>query len=245
MLERIRCARELKAFGHEAVIAALLKAARSDRFWGVRVAALSSLGEIGVRRPGLVDRIAEAAKGQKPRVRRAVAWALGWIGDDAALRHLRRIVAAEESAMAVGIGLLGIARAGREGAFETLQAELGRESHRDILRQLIFEGFVLLKDPRAVSILIDYTGLRHRNEAREGATKALGKLGIRGDRVETRLVELLRDRWFRVRVAAARALQKLRSPKAGDAIRSALREEVLDMARMEFEAILDELHAAG
>ncbi len=244
-LERMRCARELAAHTDRLAVSALFRALRRDPFHGVRVAAAISLGEIGRKAGGLSDRLAAALAGQEARTRRTIAWALGWIGDDAALRHLRRIVAAEESAMAVGIGLLGIARAGREGAFETLQAELGRESHRDILRQLIFEGFVLLKDPRAVSILIDHTGLRHRNEAREGATKALGKLGIRGDRVETRLVELLRDRWFRVRVAAARALQKLRSPKAGDAIRSALREEVLDMARMEFEAILDELHAAG
>jgi aminopeptidase N len=243
-LERMRCARELAAHADRATVAALFRALRRDPFYGVRVAAAVSLGEIGRKVGGLSDRLAASLAGQEARTRRTIAWALGWIGDDAALRHLKRSVATEESSIAVGIALLGIARAGREGAFETLQAELGRESHRDVLRHLLFEGFALLKDARAVSVLIDYTGLRHRNEAREAATKALGKLGIRNDRVESRLVELLRDRWFRVRVAAARALQKLQSPKTGDAIAGALREEVLDMARMEFEAILDELRAA-
>src|SRR6058998_1852090 len=70
-LGRIRCARELAAYGDQAAIGALFRAARGDRFWGVRIAALASLGEIGARHSDLVDRIADLAKGQKPRVRRA------------------------------------------------------------------------------------------------------------------------------------------------------------------------------
>ena len=146
--------------------------------------------------------------------------------------------------MAAGIALLGIARAGREGAFERLQGELGRESHRDVLRHLIFEGMAHLKDPRAVSVLLDFTGPKHRNEAREAAVKALGKLGMLNDRVESRLVDLLRDRWFRVRIGAARSLQKLKSPKTADAITAALRDEVAEHVRIEFEAVLDEVKAA-
>ena len=187
-LERIRCAREMAAFTDRAATTALFRALRRDPFYGVRVAAAVSLGEIGKRTGGLSDRIAAALPGQEARTRRTIVWALGWIGDEAALRHLRRVIATEESAMAAGIALLGVARSGQKGAFETLQAELGRESHRDILRQLLFEGFAMLKDPRAVTILLDFTGPKHRNEAREGAVKALGKLGVRDERVESRLV---------------------------------------------------------
>ena len=243
VLERIRCARELVAFGHEAVIAALLKAARGDRFWGVRIAALSSLGEIGARHPGLVDRIAELARGQKPRVRRAVAWALGRIGGDEAVKHLRRMVRTEESKYNAGMALLGIARTRREDAFGALSKELGRESHRDVLRQIIFDGFVLLKDPRAVPVLIEYTRPSYRNEAREAATKALGKLGIPDERAEARLIELIRDPWFRVRSAAARSLAKLKSAKAAPALQDALRSEPMDTVQSAFEGALDELRA--
>lgn len=243
-LERVRCARELSAIAGRASVAALFRALRHDRFHGVRVAAAVSLGEVGKRMGGLSDRLAAARAGQEARVRRTLAWALGWIGDDAAVRHLKRIVADETSAIAVGIALLGLARAGREGAFERLQAELDRDSHRDILRHLLFEAMAHLKDPRAVSIFLDFTGLKHRNEAREAAVKALGKLGMLNDRVEGRLIELLRDRWFRVRVAAARSLQKLKSPKTADAIAAALKDEVVEQVRMEFEAVLDEVKAA-
>jgi hypothetical protein len=128
------------------------------------VAAIASLGEIGTRHPDRVGRIADLMKGQKPRVRRAVAWALGWIGGEEAVKVLRRMVATEESKFNVGTALLGIARSRREDAFDLLRAELGRESHRDILRQLIFDGFAILKDPRAIPILIEHTQPSFRNE---------------------------------------------------------------------------------
>jgi aminopeptidase N len=242
-LERIRCARELSAYGHEAAVQALTRAAKGDRFWGVRVAAIASLGEIGARHPDRVGRIADLVKGQKPRVRRAVAWALGWIGGDEAVQHLRTMVANEDSKFNVGTALLGIARSRREDAFDLLRSELGRESHRDILRQLIFDGFVILKDPRAIPLVLEYTRPSFRNEAREAATKALGKLGIPDERAESRLIELLRDPWFRVRTAAARSLARLKSPRAEAALQDALPREPMDGVQSAFEGALDDLRA--
>ncbi|HXF59700.1 MAG TPA: HEAT repeat domain-containing protein, partial [Candidatus Saccharimonadales bacterium] len=243
VLERIRCARELASYGNEAAVQVLTRAAKKDRFWGVRLAAIASLGEIGARHPGLVDRIADLAKGQKPKVRRAVAWALGWIGGDDAIKHLRRMVRTEESNFNVGTALLGIARSRRSEAFDLLRAELGRESHRDILRQLIFDGFVILKDARAIPIILEYTQPSFRNEAREAATKALGKLGMPDERVETRLIELVRDPWFRVRTAAARSLARLKSARAEGALRAALPNEPMDGVQSAIEGALDDLRA--
>ena len=240
-LERIRCARELATRGDERVIAALLRALKRDHFWGVRVATAVSLGEIGRKVSGLAERIAPLGAGQHTRVRRAILWALAWIGDEPAYRRLKRSIAAETSSFNVGVALLGIARMGRPGAFEALQAELGRESHRDMLRFLIFDGMVMLKDRRAIPIFLDHTQLRFRNEAREAATKALGKLGMMEDRVEARLIELLRDHWFRVRSGAAGSLQKLKSPRAESAIQDALQNEALDSVRLAFERALDDI----
>lgn len=243
-LERIRCARELSVRGDTRIVAALLRSLRSDRFWGVRMAAAVSLGEIGRRTGGLSDRIAALGAEQHTRVRRAVIWALGWIGDDAALRKLKRSVATETSSFNAGLALLGIARAARPGAFEALQAEVGRDTHRDILRALIFEGMAKLKDARALPIFLEHTDPRYRNEAREAATKALGRLGMLNPNVEKRLLELLRDPWFRVRSAAAGSLQKLRSPKMEAAVREALQAEPLDTVRCAFEHALREARAS-
>ena len=244
VLERIRCARELASMGDERIIAALFRSLRTDRFWGVRAAAAVSLGEIGRRVSGLSERLSSLATGQHTRVRRGVIWALGWIGDETALRRLKRFVATETSSFNAGLALLGIARAGKPGAFEALQAEVGRETHRDMLRHLIFEGMAMLKDRRAIPVLLEHTSPRFRNEARDAATKALGKLGILDPAVEGRLTELLHDSWFRVRSSAAGALQKLKSPRAEGAIQEALQNEVMDSVRNAFEHALDEARAA-
>ena len=237
-LERIRCARELASRGDERVISALLRTLRGDRFWGVRAAAAVSLGEIGRRVPGVSARIAREADQTSTRVRRGVLWALGWIGDDAALKRLTRSVSEETSSFNIGLALIGIARAKGEGAFATLKAELKRESHRDMLRVLIFDAMVRLRDPRAISVLLEHTQPRFRNEAREAATKALGKMGVLNPDVERRLEELVQDPWFRVRSAAAGSLRRLKSPRAEAAIREALRTEPLDGVRCALEKAL-------
>ena len=239
-LERIRCARELGARGDSRVIAALLRSLRSDRFWGVRAAAAVSLGEIGKRVGGLSDRIGALVADQHTRVRRAVIWALGWIGDDAALKRLKRAVADETSSFNTGLALHGIARAGRPGAFEALQAEVGRDTHRDMLRFLIFDAMARLQDPRALPIFLEHTSTRFLNEAREAATKSIGKLGVLNPDVEKRLLQLLADPWYRVRSAAAGSLQKLKSPRTEAAVREALQAEALDTVRSAFEHALEE-----
>jgi len=243
-LERIRCARELAARGGKATVTALLRAVRRDRFWGVRSAAAVSLGEIGRRTPGLVDRIAKAASGQGVRVRRAVHWALGAVANKAAGKRLRRAAAKERDSYAAGVALIGVARVGGRGAFELIEAQLDRESHRDILQTLAFDAFVALKDPRAVDVLLDATGPRFRNERRAMATRALGRLGILNERVESRLVALLSDPWFRTRGAAATALVKLKSKRATVEIKGALDREVLDFVRSTLEQALADLRKA-
>jgi aminopeptidase N len=243
-LERIRCARELAAHAGSRVVAALLRALGRDAFWGVRAAAAASLGEIGTRVPGVADRIGPAALGAHTRVRRGVIWALGRIGDDASLKHLKRFAATEKTTFNAGWALIAIAKAGRPGAFEALRAALDRPSHRDMLQVLIFDGMALLKDPCALDVLLERTATRYRNETRAGATKAMGKLGILNDAVEARLIALLDDSWFRVRNAAAWSLGKLKSPKAEAAIRFALKSEALDMTRFAFREALDALRGA-
>ncbi|HKW51672.1 MAG TPA: HEAT repeat domain-containing protein, partial [Candidatus Eisenbacteria bacterium] len=85
---------------------------------------------------------------------------------------------------------------------------------------------------------------RFRNEAREAATKALGKLGMLEKSLESRLIEMLRDPWYRVRSAAAGSLQKLKSPRAESSIQDALQTEALDSVRSAFERALDDIRGA-
>jgi len=238
-LERIRCARELAARSDERVIAGLAASLKRDPFWGVRAAAAVSLGEIGARVPGIPERLAASALNEHTRVRRGAIWALGWIGDAASIKLLQRCVARDASTFNVGWALIGVARAKRSDAFERIVAELPRPSHRDMLQILAFDALASMKDARALDVFLEHTTLRYRNEGRAGATKAIGKLGIRTDAAEARLIELLSDRWFRVRNAAAWSLWKIHSPKAESAIAAALEREPLDITRAAFRDALD------
>jgi HEAT repeat protein len=108
-----------------------------------------------------------------------------------------------------------------------------------MLQVLAFDALALLKDRRAIDVFLEHTGPKYRNETRAGATKAIGKLGIRSEAAEARLIELLRDRWFRVRNSAAWSLWKIKSPKAEAAIASALAQEALDMTRVAMRDALE------
>jgi HEAT repeat protein len=110
-----------------------------------------------------------------------------------------------------------------------------------MLQVLSFEALAVLKDRRAVDVLLESTKPAYRNERRAGAARALGRLGIRNAQVEGRLLELLRDPWFRTRIAAAAALVKLKSPRARAAIRRARAGEVLDFVRSAHEESLADL----
>src|SRR6266850_1398344 len=85
-------------------------------------------------------RAATPRRSRRSSARRAVAWALGCIGGDDAVKILRRMVATEESKFAAGMALLAIVRTKHPDAFDILSKEVGRESHRDLLRQHIFDG---------------------------------------------------------------------------------------------------------
>lgn len=238
VVERIRCARELAARSDDATIAALLRALKMDRFWGVRSAAAVSLGEIGRQVEGLSDRIAAAGLKQGIRVRRATFWALGMIGGESTGKRLRRLAPAEPDSYAAGVAMIGIARAGGPGAYEAITASLERESHRDAFHVLAFDALIALKDPRAVDVLLDSTSTRYRNERRAAAARALGRFGALNDRTESRLVEMLSDGWFRARAAAAGALVRLKSPRATAEITRALEREPLDFVKSAFESAL-------
>ena len=86
-IDRALAARALGQLPDPAGIAALASSLGGDDFWGVRAAAARALGQ--TRRDDARDALAAAADDEHPRVRRAVAAALGdFLGDEAAARTL-------------------------------------------------------------------------------------------------------------------------------------------------------------
>src|SRR3972149_6966054 len=90
-------------------------------------------------------------------------------------------------------------------AFDTLRGALGRNSHRDAIRQHALKGLAELGDGRGLAPPRAWSRYAHPPRVREAAIEALGKLGRGNDEVFRFLTSLLADPYVWARRSAARA----------------------------------------
>jgi aminopeptidase N len=100
-----------------------------------------------------------------------------------------------------------------EGGFEAITANLDRRSFRSVVRIGCIDGLVELRDERGLDEFARVARYGEPFQGRPAALRAMGRLAGRFEarKHETgdRLVEFLDDRDFRVRIAAASALETL------------------------------------
>ena len=232
---RMRAARDLEAFRDAETVENLRRALLQDSFGAVRMAAAIALS--GIRtdeaRQAL---IAGLKKNEEARVRRAVCWSLGrFRKDKAAITALSRAVQTDASYFVAAFAMRALAYAAGCDAYETLLGGLGRDSYQDVLRATVFDALAIAKDRRAVALALDHTAYGVAPPVRVAATMALGTLGKEHpDERETvyhRLVELLEDKAFRLRVAAVKALGVLADERAIAPLRAVEQREVIDVIK--------------
>ena len=162
-IERIRCARELAARSDERVVTGLFTALKRDAFWGVRRRGRLARGDRPAgprhRRPDRSGRPARAharpprrdlgARADRRRGRREVAAARRREGRD----HVQRRVGAPRDRAREDEGRV---RAHHGGAALT---EPPRHAPDARVRRAR-----LARDPRALDVFLEHTGLRYRNE---------------------------------------------------------------------------------
>ena len=216
-IDRVPAARALGQLPDPAGIAALAAALRGDDFWGVRASAARALGH--TRRDDARAALVAAADDKHPRVRRAVAAALGeFLGDELAARTLAdRLRRGDASYFVEAEAALALGRTRTAEALALLPALLDRPSYQDVIRSRAIEGLGKCGDERAFPIIRDAWRAGAPWVTRRAIVAALAELargtGIaRAARefIETRLV----DRDFRVRGEAAVALARLGSIEA-------------------------------
>jgi aminopeptidase N len=196
-------------------LGALRQALREDYFYGVRREVARVLGQ--TRSAAARDALIEALGDPDPRVREGAAEALGEFHADAvAAGALQQVLEGEKKSYVVAAAAKALGKTRSEGAFEALQAALGRESHVEVIRRGAFEGLGELNDARALPLLLEWSGYGRPPQAREMAIEALGKLGRENQEVFQRLLALLSDPYRWARRAALRALGELGDPRALD-----------------------------
>lgn len=232
---RMRAARDLAAFKDEDVTENLRRTLLHDEFGGVRMAAGVALGETGTieARKALVEGL---KKNTEARVRRAVCWGLGrFRGDKVAWDALTRTVQHDASYFVTAFAMRALAHAAGAEAYETLIGMLGRDSYQDVLRATVFDSLAIAKDRRGIPLAIDHTAYGVQPSVRVAATMALASLAKEHaderERVYLKLIELLEDKTFRVRLTAVKALAVLDDPRAIPALRAVDEREAIDIIR--------------
>jgi aminopeptidase N len=209
-----------KKGGAEA-IAALEDALAHDRFWGVQAAAAKALGE--ERSRASRDALLGSLRVRHPKARRAVVAALGaFVGDTEVLQALRRPARRDASWFVEAEAHRSIGKLRAEGSYDVLVAGMERRSFREVIRQACVDGFVEMRDERALPVIVAAAQYGAPQGSRQAAAAALGKLGAARPALAKEagdaLYPLLDDPDFRVRVAAAGGLRALQDPERAPAL---------------------------
>src|SRR5262245_15765572 len=247
-IDRVAAARALGQLPDPAGIAALATALRGDTFWGVRAAAARALGQ--TRRDDAREALVAAIDDKHPRVRRAVAAALGeFLGDETAARALAgRIRRGDASYFVEGEAALALGRTRTAEALAILPSLLDRRSYQDVIRSRAIEGLGKSGDERAFSIIREAWRAGASWVTRRAIVAALAELarGTGIARAAREFIETrLSDRDFRVRGEAAVALSRLASVEAIPALRSALAAELDGRSRRRMEEAIRDLEAGA
>ena len=199
--------------GNDAVIAALGEAAAQDRFWGVRVQALTALGRIGgaPAEKGVLPGLGAA----EPWVREVAVEQLGKFPDDAALAPKLTEIAGKDSAYRVrAAALLALGQRKSDGAMSTLENAAKTDSPDDVIRRAALRALGALGNDAAAPRLTEWLEPGKPTRLRTAAIDSLGKLAKKDGSVESRLIALLNDADFDIRLAAVYALGERGDPAA-------------------------------
>jgi aminopeptidase N len=239
VLGRVRAARELREYKGEDGVSALGAVVKGQDFWAVRMAAAITLGEIGGEQArGALTNAYRTS--EDPRVRRGAVWALGRVAKETREEGVIDLLgdAVNDASYFVGVAAIrALAHVGGDRAYDILNSALARGSWQEVLRAAVFHGFAQAKEKRAVDLALKHCRYGEPVPVRLAAIAALGALGKEmrkdkaDDRVLDRLVELLKDKSIRARVASVRALGKIGNPRALQPLHEAERRECLDQLR--------------
>jgi aminopeptidase N len=247
-VDRVLAARALGEKPEPASVAALSEALESDPFWAVRSAAATALGR--TRRGDALDALVAARSQSHPRVRRAVAMALGeFRGEPLAGDLLARWVdEGDPSYFAEANAALSLGRSRSSRAVEVLTRALSRSSFQDVIRARALEGLGASGDEAALPVVRAELRPDAQFQARRAAVAALARLseGTLEARRARELCELaLEDRDFRVRIEASSALVLLGDPRAVPALERAAAAELDGRGRRRLREAITELRDGG
>jgi aminopeptidase N len=252
-IDRVLAARALADQPDALAVTALRSALESDGFWAVRAAAATALGK--TRRPDALVALLAARGQEQPKVRRAVAAALGEfpVDHDPGNARAAELLAAwvkggDASCFVEANAALALGRVRSPRAVELLTPVLERRSYMDTIRARALEGLGACADEAAYPIIEAALTRAASFQSRRAAVTALGRLAEgtpNARRARERLEACLADPDFRVRMDAASALVEIGDARAIPAIERARAGELDGRAKRRFRNAVTQLREKG
>ncbi|HEY6078303.1 MAG TPA: M1 family aminopeptidase [Polyangiaceae bacterium] len=196
---------------------------REDEAWMVRVEVARALGK--VRSDEALAALLKALSSSHPKLRRAVAGALGAFKKPEAAKALSRLLGTEISYLVTADAARALGRTRQPGALETLKSTLDEPSWADVIRAGALDGLAALRDDAALETVSKRTRYGIPTRGRRAAVHALASLG-EGKRTREQLEELLDDKDPHFKIDVVSALSTLGDNKSRPALRRALDREL-------------------
>lgn len=211
-------------------------------FWGVRAEAAEALGEI--RGDRAFEALRAALKTDHPKVRRAVARAVGKFRLPGAAEALKPVVLSDDSYLVQSDAARALGSTRQGTAYDTLLEALDRKAWADVARSGAAEGLANLRDERAVPHLVARSTYGNDSPGRRACLLAIPRLDT-----SRKTRELLEDRLddpdMFVRVSAIRGLETLADVKARPALQGRLDREDSGTVRRRLREALRDLTSAS
>ena len=196
--------------------------AKKSEAWMVRAEAARVLGKI--RGDTAFEHLAEAAAQKHPKVRRAVATALGEFQTERAAALLVKLASKDQSYLVGADAARALGETRQPSALPSLVSVLGDSSWADVKRAGALDGLSSLRDEGAVEHVLERTRYGHSTPTRRAAVTALARL-TDTRKAREHLEDLLDDKDPHFRISVIRALEILADGRSRGALRRQLDRE--------------------
>ncbi|MEM2856045.1 MAG: M1 family aminopeptidase [Candidatus Nitrosocaldaceae archaeon] len=212
IIERFYAANSIVRYTSSDVVDALKSVMMSNVFWGVAVECAKALGKI--KSDDSYKALIEGLRIEHPKVRRAIVKSLGEFKKKESIDILVKILYNDnESYFVQAEAALAVGKIKEKSVLTHLTHALNMRSFNEIIASNALLGIAESKDDEMLEIIIEKSKYGEHHKIREAATLALSKYADK-DKAYNRLVELLNDRWFKVRINAIKALEEAKIEKA-------------------------------
>jgi aminopeptidase N len=216
--------------------------ADESAFWGLRVIVAETLG--ATKLDDAFETLRKHVQTTQPKVRRAVASALGKFRTPEAARLLAPLALQDESYAVEAEAARALGATRQQSAFDTLVELLDRDSWSDVVRTGAIEGLAALRDERAVPHLMARTRYGVPTRARRAAIRGLAKLST-DRKTREHLEDLLEDDDPHLRIDVALALAELGDTKSRGALSRALHRDLDGRVRRRLQEVLRDLSGSS